>query len=810
VETNIKIETKTLSLKPVKNTSGELDSVKGYQFSLRVLAAQIHEWEKENYDVTLACATEAEKDRLFNLLKSETDLDEKSFKINATVLTEGWILPACKQAVVTDDEIFNRVYTQRRRAKKKRKFKTKEIKNVANINVGEFVVHINHGVGVFDGIKLIEIGNDYREMIIVRYADDTLLYVPLEQAHLIELYVSVGDGKPSLDALGSNKWSAKKRKAERAILDLAAKLLESQAQRETLQGFAFSGDSEWQIAFEKAFPYPETLDQLRAIDEMKNDMHNSRPMDRLICGDVGFGKTEVAIRAAFKAVLSGKQVAVLAPTTILAQQHWHTFSERMADYPVRVEVLSRFVSAKKQKVIVQAMSDGQVDVVIGTHRLLSKDIKFKDIGLVVVDEEQRFGVRHKEKLKDMRSLVDVLTLSATPVPRTLYQALTSARDMSTILTPPQERIPVKTMLIKRDNKIIKEAVLRELARDGQIFFLHNRVQSINGIAEKLRKLIPSAKIDVAHGQMHEGELSQVMEDFAERKFDVLVCTMIIESGLDMPNVNTIIIDNADMFGLADLYQLRGRVGRSNRQAYAYLVIPGDLSIDTNARHRLKAILENTALGSGYAIAMKDLEIRGAGNILGPQQSGHIASVGFTLYCKLLQHAVSILKKGKIVEKIVKEREQAESEDSPKTKIDWRKEIPKFKPATNTVVLQLPFAGNISEEYIESPALRLDLFRRAGNVKRVKEIRDLEIELRDRFGKIPEETIVLLRLTEMKLHAKVRGIESIEFTDGKIIFRRGGKIINPTNSFPRINPKKTFESVDIILASLSHLNPLPGL
>ena len=808
-ESNVIIETKTLSLKPVEHKSSEFKEEKSYQFSLRVLAAQIQEWNENDYNVTLVCASEAEKSRLSDLLKTETVLDEKSYKINAAVLTEGWILPACKQAVITDDEIFNRVYAQRRRARKKRHFKTKEIKNVANINVGEYVVHINHGVGVFDGIKLIELGDDYKEMIIIRYADDALLYVPLGQAHLIELYVSVGDGKPTLDTLGSGKWSAKKRKAERAVIDLAAKLLESQAQRETLEGFAFSRDSEWQLAFEKAFPYPETHDQMQAINEMKKDMENSRPMDRLICGDVGFGKTEVAIRASFKAVLSGKQVAVLAPTTILAQQHWHTFSERMADYPVRVEVLSRFVSAKNQKKIVQAIIDGQVDIVIGTHRLLSKDVKFKDIGLVIVDEEQRFGVRHKEKLKEMRSLIDVLTLSATPVPRTLYQALTSARDMSTILTPPQERIPVKTMLIKRDNKIIKEAILRELARDGQVFYLHNRVQSINGVAEKLRKLVPTAKIEVGHGQMHEGELLQVMEDFGERRFDVMVCTMIIESGLDMPNVNTIIIDNADMFGLADLYQLRGRVGRSNRQAYAYLVIPGDLSIDTAARHRLKAILENTALGSGYAIAMKDLEIRGAGNILGPQQSGHIASVGFTLYCKLLQHAVRILKKGNIVERLAKEREQMEMEDTPKAKIDWRKEIPKFKPATSSVVLHLPFAGNISEEYIESPALRLDLFRRAGNVKRVKEIRRLEDEMRDRFGIIPEETILLLRLVEMRLHARVRGIDLIEYTEGKIIFRREGRIITPTSTFPRINPKKPFESLDIILACLSHLKPLPG-
>lgn len=811
LDSNIKLETKTLSLKPEKINAGDFSPAKSYQFSLRVLAAQIREWKNDNFEVILVCATDAEKNRLADLLKSETKLNENFYKITAAVLTEGWILPECRQAVITDDEIFNRVYSQRRRARKKQHYKTREIKNVANINVGEFVVHINHGIGVFEGIKTVDLGDCKREMIIVRYADDALLYVPLEQAHLIELYVSVGEMKPSLDNLGSGKWSAKKRKAEKAVFDLAAKLLESQAARAALEGHAFPNDSEWQFSFEKSFPYPETYDQLRAIDEIKRDMQSAKPMDRLICGDVGFGKTEVAVRAAFKAAAAGKQVAVLAPTTILAQQHWHTFSERMADYPIRVEVLSRFVSAKNQKKIVKELEAGQVDIIIGTHRLLSKDVKFKNIGLVVVDEEQRFGVRHKEKLKEMRTLVDVLTLSATPVPRTLYQALTGARDMSTILTPPQERFPVKTVLIKRDNKIIKEAILREIARDGQVFFLHNRVQSIEGVAEKLRQLIPAARIAVAHGQMHEGELSQVMEDFSERKFDVMVCTMIIESGLDMPNVNTIIIDNADMFGLADLYQLRGRVGRSNRQAYAYLIIPGDLSIDTAARHRLKAILENTALGSGYAIAMKDLEIRGAGNILGPQQSGHIASVGFTLYCKLLQHAVKVMKKGNFINKIIEAREQAESEfenEKTKAKIDWRKEIPKFKPVSDEVVLQLPFAGNISEEFVESPALRLDLFRRIGNARRVREIRKFEEELRDRFGKIPDETILLLRLAEMRLHARVRGIDLIEFRDGKVIFRRQGKIINPTNSFPRINPKKSLEAVDIILAALGRISPLP--
>ena len=807
--TATEVVTAPLTLVPAKGDRITEENAKPYQYNLRAFAGQIQHWREEGFAVTVACSTDADKDRLVELLEREVDIPREWYTAVTAVLSDGWIVPEIRQALVTDDEIFQRIYTRRRRTRRIRKGKTAPIENIATINQGEYVVHINHGIGRFEGIRLVNLDNVEREMILVRYADEALLYVPLGQAHLIERYISVGDMTPELDSLGSGRWATRRRRAEKAVLDLAADLLERQAQRDALKGYAFSPDTEWQLALEKAFPYAETPDQEQAIHEVKHDMEASRPMERLICGDVGFGKTEVAMRAAFKAVLDGKQVAILVPTTILAQQHWHTFSERMAEYPIRVEVLSRFVPARQQKKIIQGLSEHKVDVIIGTHRLLSKDISVPNLGLVIVDEEQRFGVRHKEKLKRLRSQVDILTLSATPIPRTLYQSLTGARDMSTILTPPEERTPVKTLLIKNDMKIIREAIMRELARGGQVFFLHNRVQTIDSVSEKIQKLIPSARVAVGHGQMNEKELSETIEDFTEQKFDILVCTMIIESGVDMPNVNTIIIDNAHMFGLADLYQLRGRVGRSNRQAYSYLVVPTQLSLDSNARHRLKAILENTALGSGYAIAMKDLEIRGAGNLLGPEQSGHIASIGFSLYCKLLQRAVQLLKSGHLKTKLdsVRQEDDSGKEQEPAGKIDWRKTIPEFKPHTEEVEIHIPFAGNIPEEYVASAALRLDLFRRIGSAKKAGQLRNLEHEMRDRFGPLPADTILALRIAEARTHARIRGVELIEVMDGKVILRRKGKILSPTGTFPRVNPAKPLESMDVILAYLSQLKPL---
>ena len=794
-----------LSLTPAAGRMFVNENAKPYQYNLRAFADQITEWHAQEYSITVVCATDADKTRLEELLDRECDISSERYTALTALLSDGWILPDCRQAVVTDDEIFHRTYTRRRRLRRVRKGKTVPIENIATITEGEYVVHINHGIGKFEGIRYVEIEGQQREMIVVRYADDALLYVPLGHAHLIEQYISVGQNEPELDSLGSGRWAARRRKAEKAVLDMAAELLERQAQREALEGYAYAPDTEWQLAFEKAFPYAETADQDRAINEVKQDMETPRPMDRLICGDVGFGKTEVALRAAFKAVMDGKQVAILVPTTILAQQHWHTFSERMAEYPVRVEMVSRFVSPKTQKAILQAVSQKHVDVIIGTHRLLSRDVSIPNLGLIIVDEEQRFGVRHKEKLKVLRSLADVLTLSATPIPRTLYQSLTGARDMSTIFTPPEERIPVKTLLIKNDYRIIREAILREITRGGQVFFLHNRVETINSVCEKLKELVPHARFAIGHGQMDEKELSTTIEDFINHSYDILVCTMIIESGVDMPNVNTIIVDNAHTFGLADLYQLRGRVGRSNRQAYAYLVVPSHLTLDSVARHRLKAILENTALGSGYAIAMKDLEIRGAGNLLGAEQSGHIASIGFGLYCKLLQRAVQLLKSGRLQDILAKVRKK--EQDQEQKKYDWRKEIPEWKPAQRNIELHLPFAGNIPEDYIASAALRLDLFRRIGAAQKVGVIRNIEEEIRDRFGAVPAETALELKIAEARILAHIRGIDSIEILDNKIILRRWGKIISPAGTFPRIDPAEPLRAMSMLISYLNQLKSL---
>ncbi len=800
--TALQLATEARHLEVMLEDVAAAQHLKPHQYAMRTFARQLAHY----YQVTLVCATEAERERLRDLLREECGALADGLQVQVGLLTEGWILPDCRQVVVTDDEIFARVHVRRRRVRRARQGRTTPIENIASVNVGDCIVHVNHGIGLFEGIRLVDVGDAQREMVVVRYADHALLYVPLEQAHLLERFAAVGDGVPQLDTLGGGRWLARRARAEHAVLDLAAELLERQAQRAAQPGHAFGADNEWQLSFEKAFPYAETPDQLRAIHDIKEDMQQARAMDRLICGDVGFGKTEVAMRAAFKAVMSGKQVAVLAPTTILAQQHLHTFRERMAHYPVRVEMLSRFVHAREQKATVRAVAAGQVDIVIGTHRLFAKDVRFHDLGLLVVDEEQRFGVRQKELLKQFRALVDVLALSATPIPRTLYQSLTSARDMSMILTPPEDRVPVKTLLIKRDYRVMREAIQRELARGGQVFFLHNRVETIDKACATLRSLLPEVRFVCAHGQMDEDELAATMDDFGAHRFDVLVCTMIIESGLDIPNVNTIIVDNAHLLGLADLYQLRGRVGRANRQAYAYLVIPADLALDGAARHRLKALLDNTALGSGYAIAMKDLEIRGAGNLLGAQQSGHIAAIGFSLYCRLLQRAVQLLKSGNLAQVLAQRQAHDDTPEGEKpARFDWRKEIPRWQPPGQGIELHLPFSGNIPEDYIESPALRLDIFRRIGQATQVKQLRALEEELRDRFGPLPDATLVALRLAEARLHARYRGVDCIEIVDDKVILRRRGVIVNPTPVFPRAHGVPALAAADVILATLARMH-----
>lgn len=524
--------------------------------------------------------------------------------------------------------------------------------NFVDLNIGDYVVHNQHGIGRFLGFQKIKLQNKFKEHQVIEYEGHEKLYVPVDQMHLVQKYISFQIRKPKLYKLGSKEWVRTKERAKKGIQKLAWELLSLQAMRMSLSGFPYSPDTQWQNDFEATFIYKETPDQLKATLEVKRDMESPKPMDRLLCGDVGYGKTEVAMRAAFKAVMDNKQVAYLVPTTILAEQHFQNFSARLKDFPVNVAMLCRFKTKGEQKNIVDAVSKGKVDIVIGTNRLLSEDIKFKDLGLVIIDEEQRFGVKAKEKLKSFRLTTDVLTLTATPIPRTLYMGLMGAKDLSAINTPPENRLPIKTIVVEYDEDIIRQAILREIRRKGQVYFLHNRIQDIEKLKEKLLRILPdNIRISVAHGQMHPKFLEKVMLDFLNGKIDVLLCTMIIESGIDIPNVNTIIVDNAHTFGLSDLHQLRGRVGRFNRSAYGYFLIPKSEILSGDARKRLDAIQEYSQLGSGFHIAMEDLEIRGAGNLLGIEQHGFINAVGFDLYCRLLREAVGGFQKGITNDKI---------------------------------------------------------------------------------------------------------------------------------------------------------------
>ena len=579
----------------------------------------------------------------------------------------------------------------------------------------------------------------------LQYAAGDTLYVPTDQFDRITRYIGASDRPPVLSRLGTQEWHRTRQKAKEAAAELARELLALYAAREVVPGYAFSSDGLWQQEMEAAFPYVETSDQLRAQQDVKADMEKRKPMDRLVCGDVGYGKTEVAIRAAFKAVMDGRQVAVLVPTTVLAQQHCATFSERLEAFPLRVEVLSRFRSADEQKNIVDGLADGTVDICIGTHRLIQKDIAFKDLGLLIIDEEQRFGVNHKEYLKRMRQEVDVLTLSATPIPRTLHMSLVGVRDMSTMEIPPEARLPVRTYVAAYDELLIREAVLREMERNGQVFFVHNRVQSINTVAESLRGLVPEALVGIGHGQLHEEELERVMTEFGRGKIDVLVCTTIIESGLDMPNVNTMIVNRADKFGLTQLYQLRGRVGRGTNLAYAYFFYDGSKALTPVARKRLRTIYEATELGAGFGIAMKDLEIRGAGTLLGHRQSGHITAVGFNLYTRLLAEAV----------------------EERKARIAGEEKPPRLPAPT----IDLPLDAYIPEDYVPDVNSRLELYRDLAHPDAHQKIDDLATAYRDRFGAVPPEVDNLFYAVRIKGLAARAGIASVATEEGFINLRR---------------------------------------
>jgi transcription-repair coupling factor (superfamily II helicase) len=649
-------------------------------------------------------------------------------------LPHGWSVGIEGRGItlLTDAEVFG--FTKQRRAPPRRGVSRDAF--LADLGQGEYVVHIEHGIAKFAGLVRRAIDGTEREYLELQYADGDRLFVPTEQVDRVSRYVGPGEHRPTLTRLGSQEWPRAKARVRRAVQELAGELLKLYAAREVAEGYPYPPDTAWQTELEASFPYVETPDQISVIREVKRDMESARPMDRLVCGDVGYGKTEIAVRAAFKAVMEGRQVAVLVPTTVLAQQHFTTFRQRLAGFPVKTEVLSRFRSDRDQRRIVEQTASGEIDIVIGTHRLLQKDVSFKNLGLVIIDEEQRFGVAHKERLKQMRSEVDVLTLTATPIPRTLNMALSGIRDMSTIETPPEERLPIKTYVAEFDEHLVREAILRELERGGQVYYVHNRVHNIELEARKLRDLVPEATILIGHGQMHEDQLEQVMLDFTDGKADVLVCTTIIESGLDIPNVNTIIINHADKFGLAQLYQLRGRVGRGAARAYAYLLYEKHMALSEVAQRRLQAIFEATELGAGFQIALKDLEIRGAGNLLGAEQSGQIGAVGFDLYVRLLADAVEGL------------RALARGEPPPPSKI------------TPPITIDLPLAAYIPESYIEDLNLRLSLYQRMAAADAEGAAEDFERELRDRFGAPPASVRNLLYIVRVRVLAKRAGVVSV--------------------------------------------------
>jgi transcription-repair coupling factor (superfamily II helicase) len=766
---------------------------------------QMHRWLRQDHAVHVFCNNEGERQRFTEIwteLGPGAQTPDAKLQLHIGTLARGFISDAAKLVIVTDAEIFGRYKRQQpRRLKSVHAQATRSALDIdfTDLEDGDLVVHLQHGIGRFIGLKQLPTTTSNQksdECLVIEYAPSDSdqppprLYVPVTEAHLVSKYVGVGKVRPPLNSLGGTRWKKAKEHAERAVRDVASELLRIQAARASQPGFSFGADTAWQREFEASFVFEETPDQWRAIEEAKTDMERDKPMDRLICGDVGFGKTEVAIRAAFKAVMAGKQVAILVPTTVLAQQHYNTFRERMADYPVRVELLSRFRSRRAQTKVIEDLATGSVDIVIGTHRLVQSDVVFKDLGLVVIDEEQRFGVLHKEKFKLLRTHVDVLTLSATPIPRTLYLALTGARDMSTIQTPPQDRLPVETIVTAYDERLIRDAIQRELNRGGQVFFLHNRVLTIETMAQKIRALVPQARVIVGHGQMHADDLEEVMTRFINGDADVLLSTTIIESGLDIPNANTIIIDRADRFGLSDLYQLRGRVGRYKHQAYAYLLIPRHAGLLSDARKRISAMKQYSTLGSGFKIAMRDLEIRGAGNLLGSEQSGHISAVGFELYCQLLKQSVASLKGEKVKPRI----ETAVRLDFLSVGAADEETVMGDAPSASNPKLEArgsksgEASAALPHDYVAEPQQRIEIYRKLAQAEDRAAITALQKEVRDRFGPLPPPTESLLLLGELKLIAAERSVTSIEVDGDKLKLTRAGDFVQVGGKFPRLTKK----------------------
>ncbi|MBQ8318606.1 MAG: transcription-repair coupling factor [Lachnospiraceae bacterium] len=705
-------------------------SIISYKNSFDSLAKDIASYKKKGYKTIILSPSATRGKRIAGDLrdyelevyfteKTDRTMQPKEAMVTVGRIEAGFEIPDAKLVVIGEGDIFTDKELKKR--KKLPKFQGDKINSFADVSVGDYVVHQNHGVGIYKGIQGVETDGKLRDYITIEYDKGSQLFIPVEQLDMIGKFSGKEGAKPKLNKLGGTEWQKVRQRVRDHVDDIAKELIELYAIRESSRGFAYSEDSVWQTEFEEMFPYEETLDQQKAIDDTKADMESGKIMDRLVCGDVGFGKTEVAIRAAFKAVQDNKQVAYLVPTTILAEQHYNTFCDRMKDFPINVRMLSRFCSRKEINETIKQLKEGLVDIVIGTHRILSKDVTFKSLGLLIIDEEQRFGVKHKEQIKQMKKTVDVLTLTATPIPRTLHMSMVGLRDISLLEEAPVDRMPIQTYVMEYDLGFVKEAINRELARNGQVYYVYNRVNTIADITADLRGVLPDANIEFAHGKMNERELEDIMHRFIKKEIDVLVSTTIIETGLDIPNVNTIIIHDADKFGLSQLYQLRGRVGRSNRSAYAFLMYKRDKLIKETAEKRLKAIREFTDLGSGYKISMRDLEIRGAGNLLGQEQSGNIEAVGYDLYCKMLGSAIK--------------------------KLSGKGEKADFAPS-----IELPLDANIPEKYVKNEYLKLDLYRRISKIESQEGVDDILEEVRDRFGEPPKAFMRLLKVACLKAQA----------------------------------------------------------
>lgn len=727
---------KLLGVEPQTIQSIATKTMHPFMSKFKLLVEELAAWKKGKNRVVFLVGDAERAKFLENLLadyKVEAVINQKmlatpapGFTIAVGMLSQGFEYPDLSLVIITEQEVFGQ--RKRRKIRKAAKEGSK-ISVFTDLNVGDYVVHVHHGIGRYLGIERLTVSGIYKDYLLIQYAGEDKLYIPTDQVDLIQKYIGAEGHIPRLNKLGGTEWSKVKSRVKASVEDMAKDLLKLYAAREAAVGFAFAEDTVWQKEFEDAFPYTETPDQLQAIIEVKRDMEKPKPMDRLLVGDVGYGKTEVALRAACKAVMNSKQVAVLVPTTVLAQQHYNTFSQRFKEFPVEIGLLNRFRSLKEQKLVLQGLNAGRIDVVIGTHRLLSPDVKFKDLGLVIVDEEQRFGVAHKERLKQLRDTVDVLTLTATPIPRTLHMSLAGARDMSIIDTPPDERYPVQTYVAEYSGELVRDAIKKELNRGGQVYFVHNRIADLDRVGSHLQKLVPNSKICIAHGQMKEDELEEAMLSFIEGNCDVLLCTTIIENGLDISNVNTLIVSEADHLGLAQLYQLRGRVGRSNRLAYAYFTYRPDKVLNPVAEKRLRAIREFTEFGSGFKIAMRDLEIRGAGNLLGPEQHGHMLAVGFDLYCRLLDEAVEQL----------------------------RGETKVLRPEPS---IEIEINAYIGDEYIANSGLKMEFYQRLAEAREEKELLEITDELIDRFGAPPTPVENLLHIASIRIMAGHLGAQTV--------------------------------------------------